>query len=186
MLVSSVHFWPLSGLLLLYVSLMPPAPYLQTPLSLSQRYHSVIMKHQTLILRHTLCKMALHRKKPWNIYNNKNFLYFYYRHDSTTPSTVGSDSSSCYIVFESTLLLLFTICRFCSSKLVYVKKVVTGSFLRVTQKCLRCHKKWVWDSQPSEIHLQEMYVYQLLSSMQVHCQPKLLGFSGSWTVTPSP
>ena len=40
------------------------SPYLQTPLSLSQRYHSVIMKPQTLILRHTLCKMTLHRKKP--------------------------------------------------------------------------------------------------------------------------
>ena len=65
------------------------------------------------------------------------------------PSTVGSDSSSCYIVFESTLLLLFSVCRFCSSKLVDVKKVVTGSFLRVTQKCLRCHQKWVWDSQPT-------------------------------------
>ena len=148
MLVSSVHFWPLSAILLLWVSLMSLAPYLQTPLSLSQRYHSVIMKHQTLIPQHTLRKMTLHRKKPWNIYNN-NLLYFYYRHDSTTPSTVVSDSSSCYNVFESTLLLLFTICRFCSSKLVDVKKGVTGSFLHVTQKCLRCHQKWVWDSQPT-------------------------------------
>ena len=30
-----------------------------------------------------------------------------------------------------------------------IKKVITGSFLRVTQKCSRCNRNWVWDSQPT-------------------------------------
>ena len=77
------------------------------------------------------------------------FLYFCYRHDSATPSKAGSDSSSCYIVYESALLLLFTVCRFCLSKTVDIKKVITGSFLRITQKCSRCQRKWIWDSQPT-------------------------------------
>ena len=52
---------------------------------------------------------------------------------------VLSDSRSCYIVFESALLVLFT---FCGSKSVNIKKLISGSFLRITQKCLRCHWDW--------------------------------------------
>ena len=77
------------------------------------------------------------------------FSYSCYRHDSSAPSVVLSDSCSCYIVFESALLVLFSICRFCASKSVDIKKVVTGSFLRITQKCLRCHQNWIWESQPT-------------------------------------
>ena len=73
---------------------------------------------------------------------------FCYRHDSSSPSVLFPDSHSCYLVFESALLLLFTICKCCAIKSVDIKKVVTGSFLRVTQKCLRCHHIWVWESQP--------------------------------------
>ena len=71
-----------------------------------------------------------------------------YRHDSSAPSVVLSDTRSCYIVFESALLILFTICRFCASKSVDIK-VVTGSFLRTTQKCLRCRQNWILESQPT-------------------------------------
>lgn len=72
-----------------------------------------------------------------------------YRHDSSAPSVILSDTRSCYIVFESALLILFTVCRFCASKSVDIKKVVTGSFLRITQKCLRCRQNWIWESQPT-------------------------------------
>ena len=27
--------------------------------------------------------------------------------------------------------------------------MVTGSFLRITQKCLRCNQNWIWESQPT-------------------------------------
>ena len=52
-------------------------------------------------------------------------------------------------MFESALLALFTICRFCASKSVDIKKVVTGSFLRIALKCLRCRQNWIWESQPT-------------------------------------
>ena len=77
------------------------------------------------------------------------FMLSCYRHDSSAPSVVLSDTRSCYIVFESALLILFTICRFCASKSVDIKKVVAGSLLRITQKCLRCRQNWIWESQPT-------------------------------------
>lgn len=61
---------------------------------------------------------------------------------------MSAKSSSCYIVFESALFLLFATCRNCLSKCVEVKKVINGSLLRVTQTCSRCHSYWIWDSQP--------------------------------------
>ena len=72
------------------------------------------------------------------------------RQDSTTPSSIqlSAKSSSCYVVFESALLLLFVICRNCLSKCVEIKKKINGSLLRVTQTCSRCHSYWIWDSQP--------------------------------------
>ena len=71
----------------------------------------------------------------------------HYRSDSTTTPTAYSDDASYYLVFQSALLLLFTVCRFCSSRTSDVKKIVVGSFIRVTQNCPNCHNKWVWDSQ---------------------------------------
>lgn len=73
---------------------------------------------------------------------------YHYRSDSTTPSTLVSTSSSAsYLVFESVLILLFSVCRFCLSHTVDVSKVTIGSFLRVTQKCSNCQRKFVWESQ---------------------------------------
>ena len=73
-----------------------------------------------------------------------------YRQDSTTPSSIqlSTNSSSCYIIFESALFLLFATCRNCLSKCVEIKKIINGSLLRVTQTCSRCHSYWMWDSQP--------------------------------------
>ena len=78
------------------------------------------------------------------------FMLFCYRHDSSAPSVVLSEpahATSC--LSQHSLLILFTICRFCASKSVDIKKVVTGSFLCITQKCLRCRQNWIWESQPT-------------------------------------
>lgn len=73
---------------------------------------------------------------------------FVYRRESSSSLAASSDSRSYYLVFESALLVLFSICHFCASKSVDISKVVTGSYLHITQKCLRCRKKWMWESQP--------------------------------------
>lgn len=67
----------------------------------------------------------------------------------SAPSKAVSDSSPCYIVYESALLVLLTVCRFCLRETVDIKKDITGSFLRIKQKCSRCLKEWIWDSQPT-------------------------------------
>ena len=72
---------------------------------------------------------------------------FYCRSDSTTEPTTLSATTSSYLMFESALLLLFAVCRFCSNRTSEVKKKVLDSFLRVTQYCSHCKRKWVWDSQ---------------------------------------
>ena len=70
------------------------------------------------------------------------------RSDSTSQSTLLSTSSTTgYLIFESALVLLFSVCRFCLRRRVDVSKVTNGSFLRVTQKCSNCRRKFVWDSQ---------------------------------------
>lgn len=50
--------------------------------------------------------------------------------------------------FESALLLLFSVCRFCSATTVDVTTTVKGTFIKVTQFCMLCHYKFVWESQP--------------------------------------
>ena len=70
------------------------------------------------------------------------------RLEFTSPSCSSSSSpSTCYLVFEASLLLLFSVCRFCLSHAVNVSKVTVGSFLRVTQKCFNCGQTFTWDSQ---------------------------------------
>ena len=73
---------------------------------------------------------------------------YHCRSDSSSQSTLLSSSFMAgYLVFESALLLLFSVCRFCLSHTVDVSKVINSSFLRVTQKCSNCRLKFVWDSQ---------------------------------------
>lgn len=60
---------------------------------------------------------------------------------------MSNSSTAGYLVFESALVLLFSVCRFCLRRTVDVSKVTNGSFLRVTQKCSNCRRKFVWDSQ---------------------------------------
>ena len=52
-----------------------------------------------------------------------------------------------YLVFESSLLLLFSLCSHCNSH-ASVRKVVIGSFLRIIQTCSTCSRRRTWESQP--------------------------------------
>ena len=53
-----------------------------------------------------------------------------------------------FLVFESSLLLLFSVCIFCGYPSTSIKKTVVGTFLRITQKCKKCFEIRVWESQP--------------------------------------
>ena len=53
-----------------------------------------------------------------------------------------------YLCFESALLLLFSCCVFCGSVSTTVKKEVTGSLLKISQRCMACGRKRTWHSQP--------------------------------------
>ena len=75
-------------------------------------------------------------------------LYCIYRQESMSPPSLQLSEYSCYIVFESALLLLFSVCRNCLSKAVEIKRTTQGSLLRIKQICSRCNYKWEWDSQP--------------------------------------
>ena len=103
-----------------------------------------------------LLSTPFHKKTPHCNYHSLTIIKFcigikcvyHCRSDSTSPSTLlSSSSSACYLVFESALVLLFSVCRFCLSRTVDVSKVTIGSFLRVTQKCSNCRRKYVWESQ---------------------------------------
>ena len=62
--------------------------------------------------------------------------------------TLPPERQTTYLVFESALLLLFHVCTFCGKTGTDIKKFVNGSFLRVTQRCVSCKRKRVWESQP--------------------------------------
>ena len=53
-----------------------------------------------------------------------------------------------YLVFESALLLLFSICFMCRSTYISIEKFTRGSFLCITQICSHCNNIYVWESQP--------------------------------------
>ena len=52
-----------------------------------------------------------------------------------------------YLVFESALLSLFSLCIYCGT-LTSISKFVIGSFLKIVQTCSRCSRRRVWESQP--------------------------------------
>ena len=64
-----------------------------------------------------------------------------YRQESIPSPSLQPSESSCYIVFESALLLLFSVCRNCLSKAVEITKTTQGSLLRIKQTCTHCHYK---------------------------------------------
>ena len=53
-----------------------------------------------------------------------------------------------FLVFESTLMLLFATCVACGSTFISIKRHVIGSFLSIKQACSQCNNTFVWESQP--------------------------------------
>ena len=67
---------------------------------------------------------------------------------SEPESDVPVEKKQIYLIFESCLLMLFTICFMCRSTYTSIEKVTIGSFLRIKQICHHCSNKYVWESQP--------------------------------------
>ena len=44
--------------------------------------------------------------------------------------------------------MVFSVCRFCSTRTSNIKKIIVGSLVRISQTCSKCKRKWEWDSQP--------------------------------------
>lgn len=74
-------------------------------------------------------------------------IYVYY---SSTDEQGSQENvlGKCYLVYESALLMLFSICIYCGHKTCSLEKMIVGSFVRITQSCSDCHKERIWDSQP--------------------------------------
>ena len=53
-----------------------------------------------------------------------------------------------FIVFESALMLLFSMCAYCRSRCTNITKTVKGSFLRISHYCNSCGYHFIWESQP--------------------------------------
>lgn len=70
-----------------------------------------------------------------------------YRSEEDIHSSLPPHKRCCFIVFESALMLLFTVCSKCRSRCTRVSKTVIGSFLRITQSCSRCGYRFIWESQ---------------------------------------
>ncbi|XP_065885779.1 uncharacterized protein [Dysidea avara] len=54
----------------------------------------------------------------------------------------------CYLVFDSALLLLFSLCTACRSSSTSLVRKVCGSLLCIRQICHECNHVFVWRSQP--------------------------------------
>ena len=67
---------------------------------------------------------------------------------SEPESDVPVEKQQIYLIFESCLLMLFTICFMCRSTYTSIEKVTIGSFLRIKQICHHCSNKYAWESQP--------------------------------------
>lgn len=71
--------------------------------------------------------------------------YLYCRDPTYTPS----NQEKKFIVFESCLLSLFSLCFVCFSKKVQASvSYIIGTFVAVTQTCKQCGHAFKWSSQP--------------------------------------
>ena len=77
-----------------------------------------------------------------------SYLFNFNRSVDDEMVSVPPAQQKTYLVFESALLLLFNLCIYCGSTSTQIRKIVTGTFLRITQKCMKCSRVRVWDSQP--------------------------------------
>ena len=67
---------------------------------------------------------------------------------SESELNLAVENQKTYLIFESALMLLFSICFICRSTYIVINKATIGSFLRITQICKRCKNEYVWESQP--------------------------------------
>ena len=58
------------------------------------------------------------------------------------------EKQTTFLVFQSALMVLLSVCVYCATSSVKIKKIVIGSFLRVIQSCQKCKKCRTWKSQP--------------------------------------
>lgn len=73
-------------------------------------------------------------------------MILYYRSEDVIDTHIHEGRT--FIVFESALMQLFRECTSCNRKCTNISKTVIGSFLRITQKCIRCNHTFIWNSQP--------------------------------------
>eukprot|EP00112_Aurelia_sp_Birch-Aquarium-sp1_P017632 Seg4103.2 transcript_id=Seg4103.2/GoldUCD/mRNA.D3Y31 product="hypothetical protein" protein_id=Seg4103.2/GoldUCD/D3Y31 len=57
-----------------------------------------------------------------------------------------------FIVFESCLMRLFAVCMFCLAPCHNLKKVISGTLLRIHATCINGYKR-IWNIQPAKIYL---------------------------------
>lgn len=105
-----------------------------------------------------------------------------HRHSMMTSLTVPPLKQKAYLIFESALLLLFNLCIYCGCSSTRIKKMVTGTFLRITQVCIRCSRIRV--SHTLVEHLLEIFDYQLRSFSLVLYLHKLFECLAFSTVQP--
>ena len=67
---------------------------------------------------------------------------------SEPESDIPVEKQQTYLVFESALLLLFSICVMCRSTYTSTEKFTIGSCLQSKQICSNCNNNYVWESQP--------------------------------------
>ena len=67
---------------------------------------------------------------------------------SEPESDVPVEKQQTYLIFESALLMIFSICFMCRSTYTSIEKITIGSFLRIKQIYHHCSNKYVRESQP--------------------------------------
>ena len=101
---------------------------------------------------------------------------------SEPESDVPVEKQRTYLIFESALLTLLSICFMCRSTYTSIEKVTIGSFLCIKQICHHCSNKYVWESQPYVgkipvgnilISAAILYVHGIITSKGITSIPKL-------------
>lgn len=68
--------------------------------------------------------------------------------DNSTAATSSSTPHKKFIVFQSALLTLFTVCQICQESAQGIIKSIVGTLVIIEQACSACGHKRLWHSQP--------------------------------------
>ena len=66
------------------------------------------------------------------------------KEDNSCAESAEVDKETTYLVFETAILLLFSISFACTGKAVTITKTVKVFFLRITQTCKACTNTFIW------------------------------------------